>query len=992
MLSPGQHEGKDLGFLSNPKLLNTAITRAKFCLAVIGDPKALCSVGDCRICWKTILSLCSENGTFHYRVPLTQVLDSIREEQTQIVPQNPYRRLNVPPPFPNQFPLPPVQMAAVGQASFVSPMTPPLYRSGYIPPIIPAALSPPLHYQPQLHFPTAPYGHVGNPVNSSLGNIHNYPQSTPPGNFAPTASFGNYVSRGRGTGTGRGTGNIYSEREVMLQGTSPQSTTFPPHYPPQIPSPPPTNTTGSHSTNSSSNIQASTEVGSTSSESAPLRSPTNGLFEKRGPRLHPDRDLKIDTFHPDQKGDENERSYPGNIFEETGTGGPRTETVSLTQSSVQSPTRSLSQVLRHNIASMLRAVTESEEAVNIFIENPLDDVPVEIKENLLAQISLLQQQKSSLKEQQILHRDLAKSIHSSQERSKQMDDVKGRVLLDDYSLSSPRFTHICKINFDNDNEVQEWYRLRREDPIVQDYIRSFEMLSERARTRDNQEDQLKETCDISGGDNGNLLSSLRGWVLQPQSVVYPSGNSLYEEHFSSEEVAKKLENGELVACTLSVDRSSSGKSATCVVDDPLEKNISIPDRQSMNRAFNTDYVAIEITHDIEGDDVREGKVVAILQERHHRQVVCRLASSESTVMIPLNNNNPKFSILQSDNHVGKTGVAVFNTQEGQIHFQHFVSDVQDKLFLVQFLKWDVSYRYPLGFVAKCFIQYSDLNSLIPILCSDYGIPNHFPVAVTEEIEESFPSNWQVPDLELTSRCRYEDAFTIDSEGAEELDDAISVRPVKYGVYSVTIHVADVSYFVKKDSLVDKTAQERATSIYLTPDLSLPLLPKRLSHICSLQPGKERLAVSVEFVIDLGGNILMSPMFRRSIVVSQRQLSFEQVDDFLSKQGTSASPLLKALQVLHCLSRELWTRRVRGGSFQACAEASTQSASRRIVEELMIMTNMAVAKNLSSFPDSHALPFRMHQSPKYSTLQNLISWANANNLNISEMWLTQFLTG
>jgi exoribonuclease R len=160
----------------------------------------------------------------------------------------------------------------------------------------------------------------------------------------------------------------------------------------------------------------------------------------------------------------------------------------------------------------------------------------------------------------------------------------------------------------------------------------------------------------------------------------------------------------------------------------------------------------------------------------------------------------------------------------------------------------------------------------------------------------------------------------------------------------------------------------------------------------LQPGKERLAVSVEFVIDLGGNILMSPMFRRSIVVSQRQLSFEQVDDFLSKQGTSASPLLKALQVLHCLSRELWTRRVRGGSFQACAEASTQSASRRIVEELMIMTNVAVAKNLSSFPDSHALPFRMHQSPKYNALQNLISWANANNLNISEMWLTQFLTG
>ncbi len=620
----------------------------------------------------------------------------------------------------------------------------------------------------------------------------------------------------------------------------------------------------------------------------------------------------------------------------------------------------------------------------------------------MAQVSLLQQQKSSLEEQQVLNRTLAKVIRSLQEESQQvnLNAVEDRVLVDDFLASSlPRLTHVQKINLDSDNEVQEWYRLRRQDPIVQDYIKSFEMLSERARTRSNQDNQITESCDISGSDNSNLVRSLRGWVLQPQSVVYPNGNPLYEEHLSREEVAKQLENGELVSCTLSVDRSSSGKSATCVVDDPLEKNIFIPDRQSMNRAFNTDYVAIEITHDLEDEDLREGKVVAILQERHHRLVVCRLASSESTVMIPLNNNNPKFSILQSDNHVGQTGVAVFDTHGGQIHFQHFVSDVKDKLFLVQFLKWDVSYRYPLGFVTKCFDQCSDLNSLIPILCFDYGISNHFPIAVIEETEAHFPESWQVPDVELKSRCRYEDAFTIDSEGAEELDDAISVRPVKYGIYSVTIHVADVSYFVSKSSLLDKAARERATSLYLAlpSDLSLTLLPKRLSHICSLLPGKERLAVSVEFVIDSSGNILRSPIFRRSIVVSQRQLNFEEVDGFLSGQEmtaskTSSSPLLYSLQVLHRLSRELWARRVRAGSFQACAEASVQSASGRIVEELMIITNMAVANKLSNFPDSHAVPFRIQQLPKYRVLQSLASWAAENNLNLNEMWLTQFLTG
>ena len=1057
MLSPGQHEGKDLGFLSNPKLLNTAITRAKFCLVIIGDPKALCSVGDCRVCWKTILSLCSENGTFNYRAPLTQVLSSIREEQIQTMPQNPYQRQYVPPLIPNQFPLLPVQMATASQAPPVAPMTSALYPSGFIPPIIPAALSPPVHYQSPLHIPAALHGHVGSHLNSIPRNIYNYPQSpeaslSAPPAFASTASFGNYVTRGMG--------NTYSERELMLQRTSSQRPSMPtPRYPSEIRAPPSMFTIESDITNNTRNVQGSTEVNvkSTSSESAVLRTPPDGVsespvhaasyyqigekhvtnttrnlqstlkaalptslspksvisspsdskhehsnhnrsfcpYKESSSATNRDSDLKNDALHSNHEDAGDDCTCPGTIFGETD--GPTTETISPTQTAVESPPGTLSQTLRRNIASSLRIIAESEEAANIFIENPIEDIPIEIKENIFTQISLLQKQKSSLEEQLVLNKALAKMIHSLQEKSKRMEDVKGRVLIDDSLSSPPRLTHVCKINFDSDNEVQEWHRLRRQDPIVQDYIRSFEMLSERARTRVTQSDQITESCDISGGDNSNLVRSLRGWVLQPHSVVYPSGNSLYEEHFTAEEVAKKIENGELVPCTLSVDRSSSGKSATCVVDNPLEKNIVIPDRQSMNRAFNTDYVAVEITHDVEDDDVREGKVVAILQERHHRQVVCRLASLESTVMIPLNNTNPKFSILQSDNHVGQTGVAVFNTQGDQIHFQHFVSDVQDKLFLVQFLKWDVSYRYPLGFVAKCFVQHSDLSSLIPVLCSDYGIPNHIPNAVTKEIEAHFPQSWQVPDVELKSRCRYEDAFTVDSKGAEELDDAISVRPVKYGVYSVTIHVADVSYFVKKASLVDKTAQERATSLYVGSDLSLPMLPKQLSDICSLQPGKERLAVSVEFVIDLGGNILMSPIFRRSIVVSQRQLSFEEVDSFLSRQETtpsrtSASPLIRALQILYCLSRELWMRRVRAGSFQACADALIQSASRRIVEELMIITNMAVAKKLSNFPDSHAVPFRMQQSPKYSALQSLVSWADENNLNLSEMWLTQFLAG
>ena len=1037
ILGPGEHEGKDLGFLSNPKLLNTAITRAKFCLVVVGDPKGLCSVGDCRVCWKTILSLCSENGTFHYRVPLTEVLSSIREEQTQMVKlqfsnsfQTPHQQPYVAPstyppyggpPFPAVHPFFPVPMGPVSQVPPVTPMMLPLGHPSYVPHPQHFALPRPLHHQNQIPVPVPVPRYVsGGHIIGSIPNIHsNSKVKLPPtisqkgmspilprnhsrmsvglhsytardhmidsamkiaatdvnlqaafreGDFqsrrpqAPSSTSDYDTSGGIVTSEGKPTGpkgvdafkSQYSETTIPFCGGS------------------------KHQHPNGNRMQIDSQFRNNSRSSSGLLLTTDSEFD-------------VDVSHHNAAGAES--GYRNDIEDgqELSLSGQRD--ISPTQHSEELFIMALYETLRNNISGNLRNITESEEEVNMFIENPLEDTSDEVKENLVSQVSLLQQMKSALEQQQILNRTLAKSIRSLQESGKQLNVNYAK----EKALSlTPRLTHVHKIDLDSDNEVQEWYRLRQQDPIVQDYIKSFEVLSERARIRGIQDIEMTESCDISDGSNTELTRSLRGWLLQPQSVVCPTGNLLYEEYLTPEEVAKKVENGELIAATISIEKSPSGKSAICVVDDPLEMNIFIPDRWSMNRAFNMDYVAVEVTQEVQ--DSREGKVVAILQERHRRQVVCRLISSESTVMIPVNSKNPKFSILQSDNHVGQTGVAVFDTQGNQIQFSHFVSDVEDRLFLVQYLKWDVSYRYPLGFVAKCFDKHNDIDSLIPILCSDYGVPNGFPVAVTEEIETRFPEDWRVPDMELKSRCRYEDAFTIDCQGAEELDDAISVRPLKYGIYSVTIHVADVSYFVSKDSMVDKEAKERASSVYLTEsNISFTLLPKQLSPFCSLVPGKERLAVSIEFVIDSSGKIRRSPIFRRSVIVSKRQLSFEEVDGFLLNLGsaglrTSSSPLLFSLQVLHCLSRELWARRVRAGSFQACTESSLQSPSRRIVEELMIITNMAVAKKLTNFPDSHVVPYRIQQLPRYTALQSVASWAAEKDLNLDEIWLTQFLTG
>lgn len=907
MLGPGEHECKELGFLSNPKLLNTAITRAKFSLIIVGDPKALCSVGDCRVCWKTILYLCSENNSFHYRVPLGVVLRSIREEQT--------------PPFTSMMPsnlqeVPTVPIHPINQSS-----------------VIPAVNQhrPLLTVSPRaVHLP-APIPPTVSPTNVRLfyqrdgAQVAPYSNRVYPMQFLVTSSSG-------------GTESLQSQYLHGQRFVAPDPTC---------------NTTTANSNHSN-----------------PMK-----------------------VFYPTKE-------VHCALNQDGG------QTATAMQALVSSSGADVMQMLRHNIATSLKIVLENEQAVKTCIEQHLEEAPISVRENLERQLVSIRCQKSQLEQQQALSKVLETAVHEWQQTGKigvigkSKDGIKTVVSESD---RSSKVATVERINLNDDVEVREWYNRRREDPIVQDYIKSFEVLSERARaTRIEFTGKLMtmtERCQIPE-ESGAVESSLQGWILQPDSVMYASGTSLHEEHLSKDEARKRVENGDLVSCRLMVDRSSGAKSAIGEVDDSSERNIYFPDRTSMNRAFNTDCVAAMITEDfVKGKQLRQGKVVAILEERHRREVVCRLSSAESNSMIPLNTANPKFAILQSQNYIGQVGVAIFSTNGSAIQFRHFVADVKDKLFVIQFLKWDVSYQYPLGFAVKFFKECSNPTNSLPVLCADYGIQCEFPSAVTEEVNVLFPDNWQIPAEERESRHRYDEVFTIDVEEAQELDDAISVCPVDYGTYCVSVHVADVSYFVAKNSSLDKVARRRGASIYLPRTLgdSAPLLPRRLSHkFCSLVSGQERLAVSVDFLIDSSGKLLRKPVFRRSIVVSQRQFSYEEVDRFLADESkiTRTSritrPLMKSLQILHCLSQELWSRRVREGSFQASTELLTKSASQSVIEEFMILTNMAVAGCFSELSESRAVPLRFHGSPKYHDLQDLATWIVEKGLDVSKTYTTQWL--
>lgn len=148
---------------------------------------------------------------------------------------------------------------------------------------------------------------------------------------------------------------------------------------------------------------------------------------------------------------------------------------------------------------------------------------------------------------------------------------------------------------------------------------------------------------------------------------------------------------------------------------------------------------------------------------------------------------------------------------------------------------------------------SPTGSLVVCLLQDYAI---FLLIFSRRIPER--------ELEVRKDLRGELVFTIDPETAKDLDDAISLQHNPDGTYDIGVHIADVSYFVKPNTALDRDARKRATTVYLV-QRAVPMLPPTLSEqLCSLVPGQERLTFSVIFTTTAEGKVTKK-WFGRTII-------------------------------------------------------------------------------------------------------------------------------
>jgi ribonuclease R len=273
------------------------------------------------------------------------------------------------------------------------------------------------------------------------------------------------------------------------------------------------------------------------------------------------------------------------------------------------------------------------------------------------------------------------------------------------------------------------------------------------------------------------------------------------------------------------------------------------------------------------------------------------------------------------------------------------------------------------------------RDVIEALMLDRGLPRAFPDAVEREAraapEHAGHSDHHRRDLRGLA------TFTIDPSTASDFDDAISAELLGDGAARVWVHIADVTAHVQEESILDREARRRATSVYV-PGAVEPMLPHVLSSdACSLRAGVERRAVTVE--LELRGAEVVRSAFYRSFIRSDEWLDYDRVDRIFAGTENAVEPWGESLRAARATAAALQRRREQGGalmidsaepevSFDERGHISeirtrVQTESHRLVEHLMIAANEAVASLLAQ----RGIPclYRVHEPPDPETIARLV---------------------
>lgn len=282
-------------------------------------------------------------------------------------------------------------------------------------------------------------------------------------------------------------------------------------------------------------------------------------------------------------------------------------------------------------------------------------------------------------------------------------------------------------------------------------------------------------------------------------------------------------------------------------------------KENSNNALNGDKVIVEIIEEKSKEKKAEGRILKIIKH-------------EKDTVVGIFQNNKNFGFVVPDDKSFGTDIFISKKNFGKARNNHKV--------LVQITKYPEKGKKAEGKIIEVIGNVNEAGVDMLSLIKEYDLPYKFP---EEVIEEAKKQGDEIDKKDIPNRVDLRDKiiFTIDGEDAKDLDDAVRVEKLENGNYKLDVHIADVSYYVKQDSKLDKEAVIRGTSIYMLGRV-IPMLPRELSNgICSLNAGEDRYTLSCSMEIDKKGKVISSSVYKGIIKVTER-MTYTDVQKILDK--------------------------------------------------------------------------------------------------------------
>jgi ribonuclease R len=422
-----------------------------------------------------------------------------------------------------------------------------------------------------------------------------------------------------------------------------------------------------------------------------------------------------------------------------------------------------------------------------------------------------------------------------------------------------------------------------------------------------------------------------------------------------------------------IDMKQTGKAY--VIPDDKSEDIFIS-ASSTAHSLHGDKVKVMLFPQRKGKKT-EGQVVEIIKRNKKQFVGIIEVSRNFAFLIPDNPSMP---------------VHIF------IPLTHLNGAKNGQKVVAEITEWPPQSENPFGEVKHVLGMPGNNDVEMDSILAEFEFPLYFSAASEKEAEK-FSAD--IPEEEINSRRDYRDVFTItiDPADAKDFDDAISLKNLNNGNYEIGVHIADVSFFVRPGTAIDKEAYVRGTSVYLV-DRVIPMLPERLSNqLCSLQPDIDRLCFSAVFEMDENA-VIINEWFGKTIIHSNRRFNYDEVQEIIE---TGTGDYAENILLFNKLATKLREERFRKGSFNFETQEvrfkfdeqgkpieiylREMKDSNKLIEDFMLLANRRVAERVGKKKknvDSKTFIYRVHDSPVPEKLEKFTQFITKLGYKINYM--------